>query len=95
MKISIEQVEHVAKLARLRLSEEEKQEMSEKLSQILTYMDKLNELNTDGILPTSHVVEIKNVFREDKVEPSLPEDQALQNAPDRVNGYFRVPRVIE
>lgn len=95
MKISIKQVEHVAKLARLRLSEEEKQGMSEKLSQILTYMDKLNELNTDNIPPTSHVVEVRNVFREDKVESSLPEEEALQNAPDRVNGYFRVPRVVE
>jgi aspartyl-tRNA(Asn)/glutamyl-tRNA(Gln) amidotransferase subunit C len=95
MKISIEQVEHVAKLARLRLSEEEKREMSEKLSQILTYMDQLNELSTDNISPTSHVIEVKNVFREDKVESSLLEDEALQNAPDRVDGYFRVPRVIE
>jgi len=95
MKISMEQVEHVAKLARLHLSEEEKREMSEKLSQILSYMDKLNELETDQIPPTSHVIEVKNVFRDDEVLPSLPVEEALQNAPDRVNGYFRVPRVIE
>lgn len=85
----------MAKLARLHLSEEEKREMSEKLSQILSYMDKLNELETDQIPPTSHVIEVKNVFRDDEVLPSLPVEEALQNAPDRVNGYFRVPRVIE
>ncbi len=65
------------------------------MDSILSYMDKLNQLDTTDIDPTSHVLPIKNVFRKDEVRPSLSLEEALSNAPDRKNGFFRVPRVIE
>ncbi|HHW01599.1 MAG TPA: Asp-tRNA(Asn)/Glu-tRNA(Gln) amidotransferase subunit GatC [Thermoanaerobacterales bacterium] len=95
MRIAKETVEHVANLARLYLSEEEKAEMTEKLNSILDYMDKLNELDTSDVEPTAHVIPIKNVFREDVVQESLPLEKALENAPDRDGNFFRVPRIIE
>ncbi|MCX7793225.1 MAG: Asp-tRNA(Asn)/Glu-tRNA(Gln) amidotransferase subunit GatC [Thermodesulfovibrionales bacterium] len=95
MKISLEEVSHIAHLARLSLSEEEKERFSLQLSNILTYMEKLNELDTSKIEPTSHVIPLKNVFRDDRVESSLLSEDALRNAPDRVDNFFRVPRIIE
>jgi len=95
MKITKDQVEYVARLAYLELTEEEKETFTHQLDSILSYMEKLNELDTRDIEPTSHVLPIKNVFREDQVKPSLPLDKALANAPDPKNGFFRVPRVIE
>ena len=94
-KILKKDVEYVAKLARLKLSETEKEAHAEQLNKILEYMDKLNQLDTTHIKPTSHVVEMQNVFREDIVKPSLPVDNALQNAPDKKDNFFRVPKVIE
>lgn len=95
MKITREQVEYVARLARLEMSEEEKETFTRQFDSILSYMDKLNQLDTEGIEPTSHVLPLSNVFREDEVKPSLPRDEALANAPDPKDGFFRVPRVIE
>ena len=95
MKISFEEVEHVAKLARLALSEEERERMRAQLDAILTYIDKLNELDTSQVEPTSHVIPVTNVFREDRVCPSLSQEQALANAPDRQEALFRVPRILE
>ncbi len=95
MKITKEQVGHVAKLAKLSISDEEKEEFSLQLEKILTYVDQLNELKTEGIEPTSHAVGLENVFREDKVQPSLPVEIALQNAPQQEKGFFKVPKVIE
>ncbi|MCG0276018.1 MAG: Asp-tRNA(Asn)/Glu-tRNA(Gln) amidotransferase subunit GatC [Thermosediminibacteraceae bacterium] len=95
MKITIETVEHVANLARLYLSEDEKAEMAKKLNSILEYMDKLNELDTTDVPPTAHIIPIKNVFREDVVKESLPREEALKNAPDKERGFFKVPRIIE
>ncbi|MGA1794300.1 MAG: Asp-tRNA(Asn)/Glu-tRNA(Gln) amidotransferase subunit GatC [bacterium] len=94
-KITGKQVEYVADLAYLDLSEEEKELFTHQLDSILAYMDKLNQLDTTGIEPTSHVLPMTNVFREDEVQPSLPMENALANAPDRKDGFFRVPRVIE
>ena len=94
-KISKKDVEYVARLARLKLSEKEKEAHAEQLNKILGYMDKLNQLDTTHIKPTSHVVEMQNVFREDSVTPSIPVDNALQNAPDKKDNFFRVPKVIE
>ena len=91
-KISKKDVEYVAKLARLKLSETEAH--AEQLNKILGYMDKLNRLDTTHIKPTSHVVEMQNVFREDTAKPSIPVDNALQNAPDKKDNFFRVPKVI-
>jgi aspartyl-tRNA(Asn)/glutamyl-tRNA(Gln) amidotransferase subunit C len=95
MKITREQVEHVARLARLELTEEEKALFTSQLDEILAYVDKLNELNTDGIVPTSHAVPMENAFREDVVAASIGIDKALANAPDRSESFFRVPKVIE
>jgi aspartyl-tRNA(Asn)/glutamyl-tRNA(Gln) amidotransferase subunit C len=95
MKITRKEVEHVARLARLELTEEEKVLFTSQLDGILAYVDKLNELNTDGIVPTSHAVPMENAFREDLVIPSIGLDNALANAPDRSGNFFRVPKVIE
>lgn len=95
MAISKEEVEHVAKLARLLVSEEEKDVLTRQLSSILTYVGKLNEINTEGVEPLSHVIDIKNVFREDKTRESLSQDLALSNAPEKRDGFFRVPKIIE
>jgi aspartyl-tRNA(Asn)/glutamyl-tRNA(Gln) amidotransferase subunit C len=95
MKISEDDVRYVARLARLRLDDNRIREMSETLSGILTYIDKLNEVDTRAIPPTSYVVNGEPVFREDYVEDSLLQDEALQNAPDRVGAFYRVPKIIE
>ena len=95
MAITIQDVEHIAKLARLRLTEEEKQRFQKELGKIIEYFDQLKKLNTEGVPPTTHVVPLENVLREDVVAPSLPVDEALANAPDRKGNYFRVPKVVE
>lgn len=95
MKITREQVQHVARLARLELTEEETELFTGQLDGILAYVDKLNELNTDGIVPTAHAVPMENAFREDVVTPSIGIENALANAPDRSESFFRVPQVIE
>jgi len=87
--------EHIAHLARLSLSEREKVTFSAQLGSILEYVKKLNELDTAGIEPTSHVLEVNNVMREDMLRTSLPLDAALSNAPDRSGNFFRVPKIIE
>jgi aspartyl-tRNA(Asn)/glutamyl-tRNA(Gln) amidotransferase subunit C len=95
MKLSKEEVEHVAKLARLAVSEAEKESFSRQLSEILSYIGKLNELDTSNIEPTSHVLDLSNVFRDDGVRESLPPSDVLANAPDSENDHFRVPKIIE
>jgi aspartyl-tRNA(Asn)/glutamyl-tRNA(Gln) amidotransferase subunit C len=95
MIISVADVEKVARLARLELSEEEKSLFAGQMAAILGYVDKLKELNTDGILPTSHAVPMENAFREDVARPAIGVEQALANAPDRVESFYRVPKVIE
>ena len=95
MSITIGDVEHVAKLARLELSPEEKETFTEQLNAILMYMEKLNELNTDGVEPMSHVLPLRNVMREDKPRPSWPIEKVMQNAPDEEDGQFKVPAVLE
>ena len=95
MEISKEQVEHVAKLARLEVSEDEKAMFSRQLSAILTYMDQLKEVDTEGVEPTATVLPTENVWREDAVRLSLAQEQALANAPEQADGFFRVPKIIE
>ena len=95
MSLTREQVQHVAKLARLSLSEEEISIFTGQMADILAYVEKLNELDTDGIVPTAHAVPMENSFRDDVVRPSIGVENALANAPDRVEGFFRVPKVIE
>ena len=93
--ITREDVEHVARLARLELNDDELGRMREQLNAILGYIDKLRELDVTNVEPTSHAVPLVNVMREDEVAPCLPRDQMLANAPDRVGELFRVPRIIE
>jgi len=95
MKITKKEVEHVARLARLELSEQEKETLTDQLSNILTYVEQLNELDTKGVEPTSHVLDINNVMREDVPEASLPQDLALANGPDKALGHYKVPKIIE
>ncbi|MFZ5877701.1 MAG: Asp-tRNA(Asn)/Glu-tRNA(Gln) amidotransferase subunit GatC [Nitrospirota bacterium] len=95
MDITREQVEYVAKLARLAISEEEKAVFGKQLSSILTYVETLNRVDTSEVEPTSHVIPMQNVLREDAVKPSLPHEAALANAPDSDSGCFRVPKIID
>jgi aspartyl-tRNA(Asn)/glutamyl-tRNA(Gln) amidotransferase subunit C len=95
MKITMKEVEHVARLARLELTDEEKERMRAQLDSILTYIDKLNELDTSAVEPTSHVLPMMNIFRDDEVRPSLSQEETLANAPDRQDLFFRVPRILE
>jgi len=95
MKLTLEDVEHVALLARLELSDEEKQLFATQLTKILEYVAKLDELNTDEVEPVFHVVPLSNVFREDEVKPSLPLEKVLQNAPKASHDCFSVPKIIE
>jgi aspartyl-tRNA(Asn)/glutamyl-tRNA(Gln) amidotransferase subunit C len=89
--IDREQVLHVARLARLRLGEDEIDKMSRELSTVLDHIEKISELDLDGVPPTSHVVEIENVLRPDEPRPSWPRDRVLAEAPDVAAGGFRVP----
>ena len=95
MKISLEDVEKVAKLARLDVSPAEKEAFAKQLSQILTHMETLKQYDTEGIEPTATVLGQVNVFREDVVRPSLTVDKALANAPEREADGFAVPKIIE
>lgn len=92
MKIS---VEYISKLARLSVSEIEREAFSAQLQGILSYMEKLNELDTKDVEPTSHVVSLSNVMRDDVQRPSISREDALANAPDRTDKFYRVPRIIE
>jgi aspartyl-tRNA(Asn)/glutamyl-tRNA(Gln) amidotransferase subunit C len=95
MKISREQVEQVAVLARLELEKGEIDTFTGQMDAILAYVEKLNELDTSGIVATAHAVPMENAFRSDAVCPSIGAENALANAPGRVEDFFRVPKVIE
>ena len=93
--ISREEVQNVARLARLQLTDDEAERMREQLDAILAYIDKLRELDVEGVEPTAHAVPLVNVMRDDGLVPCLPQESALANAPDRAGEFFRVPRIIE
>ncbi|MFP4228541.1 MAG: Asp-tRNA(Asn)/Glu-tRNA(Gln) amidotransferase subunit GatC [Salinivenus sp.] len=95
MSVSRDDVRHVAELARLSFSDEEEQQMADELSQILDYVEKLNELDTSGVAPMSHVLDVTNVFRPDTVKARIDQADALEPAPDRADAYFRVPKVVD
>jgi len=88
-------IEKVARLARLELSEEEKKTFGNQLEQILSYMEQLNRIDTTGVEPTSHAIPIHNVFREDEVKPSFSREEVLGTSPEQGDGHFKVPRIIE
>ncbi len=95
MKITKEQVEYVAHLARLEFGEQEKEKFTTQLNDILLYMEKLNEVDTTGVEPETHAIAIQNAFREDVVRESLPCELSLANAPAESGNSYRVPKVIE
>ena len=93
--ISIEDVQHIANLARLTLNSEEVKSSQEQLSHILDYIEKLNQLDTEDVHPTSHVIPIRNVTKADDQKDLFERDEILANAPSSEQGYFEVPQVIE
>ncbi len=95
MKITEKDVKHVARLARLHLDAADLKVMTSQMDAMLGYVDKLNELDTDGVEPMAHAVPMSNAFREDKVGASIGIERALQNAPESDESCFRVPKVIE
>ncbi len=94
MKITAEEVLHVAKLARLEIDPDSVDQMADQLATILTYVEKLGEVNTENVSPTSHAIALTNAFREDEVRDSLPREEALENAPAKEDNGFIVPKVI-
>lgn len=94
MKLSMKEVEHVALLARLALSEEEKERFRAQLSSILEYADRINQLDTTRVEPTYHVLPLQNVSRPDQRGTTLKPGEAFLNAPDRDGNYFKVPRIL-
>lgn len=94
MSITADEVRQVARLARLDVLEKELESITEQLDRILGYIDKLNELDTDGIKPTTHAVEMENAFRDDETRPSLSQQEALANGPEQNGEAFVVPKVI-
>ena len=94
MAVSVKDAAYIADLARLEFSEKELENITNDLNEILTYMEKLNELDTSSIEELSHPVEFTNVFREDIHQPSIPTPEALKNAPDKTEEFFKVPKVI-
>lgn len=95
MRVTKSDVYYVAELARLKFSEEECADFEQDLNNIFIYFEKLNELDTEGVLPTAHVTEVSNRFREDIVKPSQSRELSLSNAKSVKNGYFKVPKIIE
>jgi aspartyl-tRNA(Asn)/glutamyl-tRNA(Gln) amidotransferase subunit C len=93
--ITVDDVEYAARLARLELTEDEKESMTAQVRDILNYVAKLNELNTDKVEPTAHVLPIKNVWRPDQSAESLKADDVLKIAPKARDGMLRIPRVLE
>ena len=93
--ISRDDVAHVARLARLALTDAELERMREQLNAILAHIDALRAVDTTGVEPTSHAVPQFNVMRDDDPQPCFPRDEMLANAPDRAGDFFRVPRIIE
>jgi len=94
MAISLHEVEHVAELCKLEITEEEKQQVAAALSAIVDYMEQLQEVDISNVAPTTHVLSLANVFREDELIPCLPREQALALAPESEDGFFKVPRIL-
>ncbi len=95
MKISRDDIKTIARLSRLEVSEENMPQLEKELSDILSYVEQLNELDLDGVETMAHAVPLQNVLREDLVKPSIDHDKALSTAPVEDDGYFAVPRVVQ
>ncbi|RWZ57993.1 Asp-tRNA(Asn)/Glu-tRNA(Gln) amidotransferase subunit GatC [Halobacillus fulvus] len=94
-RISKDEVKHVANLARLAITEEEADTFTKQLDDIITYAEQLNELDTEGVEPTTHVLDLKNVLRKDEPKKWIEQEEALKNAPEHQDGQFKVPSVLE
>lgn len=94
MSVTIKDVENIAALARLEYSETEKEKFTHQFNKILEYIEKLSEIDTTNVEPLSHVIELSNVFREDKIKPSFSQEEILMNAPSKTEKFFKVPKVI-
>ncbi len=94
MSVTINEVEKIAKLARIVIDDKEKEELTGQMNDILAYIEKLNELDTENIEPMSHPLDLKNVYRNDELKNSLPQNKALENAPSKTDKFFKVPKVI-
>lgn len=94
MTISFKEVEHVALLARLHLKEQEKEKYAENMGSILQYVDKLNQLDSEGVEPLDHILPVFNIFREDQVKPAPKREEILANAPLVEAGQYKVPKII-
>jgi aspartyl-tRNA(Asn)/glutamyl-tRNA(Gln) amidotransferase subunit C len=94
MPVTLEDVDHIAKLARLEFTKEEKEKFTHQLNEILAYVEQLNKLDTGNVEPLSHVIDLSNVFRRDEVKPGLTTEEALMNAPAKTEKFFKVPKVI-
>jgi aspartyl-tRNA(Asn)/glutamyl-tRNA(Gln) amidotransferase subunit C len=94
MAVTLNDVEHIAKLAKLEFTDEEKEKFTHQLNQILEYMDHMNKLDTSTVEPLLHVIELSNVFRADEVKESISTEEALKNAPSKTEQFFKVPKVI-
>ena len=94
MSVTVKEVDHIAKLARLEFTDEEKEKLTHQLNSILVYMEQLNKLDTQNVEPLSHVIDLENVLREDVVRPGLSTEDALRNAPSKTEKFFKVPKVI-
>jgi aspartyl-tRNA(Asn)/glutamyl-tRNA(Gln) amidotransferase subunit C len=94
MAVTLKDVEHIAKLAKLKFSDEEKEKFTHQLNQILEYVEHMNKLDTSAVEPLLHVIELSNVFRADEVKESIATEEALKNAPSKTEQFFKVPKVI-
>jgi aspartyl-tRNA(Asn)/glutamyl-tRNA(Gln) amidotransferase subunit C len=95
MKISAEEIKKIALLSRLEIQDNQIDSVGKQLNDILTYMDLISQVDISDVEPTGYAVSMRNVMREDVSQPSLPNEKALQNAPEQENGYFKVPKVIQ
>jgi aspartyl-tRNA(Asn)/glutamyl-tRNA(Gln) amidotransferase subunit C len=93
-KLSIELTEHIAQLAHLELTQEEKIKFTNQMNSILENFEQLKEVNVEGVPPTNHPMDVTNVFREDKPKPSLSQEEALMNAPQKEDGFIKAPRIV-
>jgi aspartyl-tRNA(Asn)/glutamyl-tRNA(Gln) amidotransferase subunit C len=94
MAVTIKDVEHIAKLAKLEFTDAEKEKFTHQLNQILEYVEQMNKLDTSHVEPLSHVIELSNVFRSDEVKQGVSTEEALKNAPSKTEEFFKVPKVI-
>lgn len=94
MSVTIKDVEHIAKLAKLEFSDSEKEKFTHQFNDILKYMEQLNSVDTTNVEPLSQVIDLQNVFRDDVIKPSISTEEALKNAPDKTGEHFKVPKVI-